>query len=174
MTKCVSNTVKYFLLNLIFRLNNFLCLFLRLWKLFFIYLLVLVKRYFVNLHCYGRHHIRRFCFSYKIIKRIYIYPAVRHNICGNVFSACRLIEGNYRCVLYARISSYNLFNLRKLYSKAPYFNLSVFSADYLNIAVCKVSYNISRMIHSFIALCIIINIFRINLGGFFRLIQVTS
>ena len=30
------------------------------------------------------------------------------------------------------------------------------------------------MIHSFIALCIIINIFRINLGGFFRLIQVTS
>ena len=143
MTKCICNTIKYFLLNLIFRLNNFFRLFLRLWKFLFIDLLVLIERYFINLHCNSRNHIRWLCFFYKVIKGIYINLAVRYNVCSDILSTCWFIKRNYCCIFYAFISSYDFFNLRKLYSKTSDFNLSIFSAYYLNISVRKISCNIS-------------------------------
>ena len=70
------------------------------------------------------------------------------------------------------VSPDDLFHFGKLDPEAPDLNLGILSADDLDISVRKISGNITGMIQHFIAFRIIINVLRIYLCRFLRLIEI--
>ena len=106
----------------------------------FVHLLVLVERDSINLHRYGRHHIRRLLIHDKRIKRTYINLPVADNICCyELASAIGIIKRLHRSILDAVKLTDHRFHLLKFDAETADLHLTVLTPDELYRTVLTVT-----------------------------------
>ena len=116
-----------------FYLNSFL-LWLR--QCLFVHLLVLVEGNGINLHCYGRHHIRWFLVEDEVVQSLDVYLLIADDVGGNEFSISSfLVICLYRSILDAREFTDNSFHFFQLNAKATNLHLSILASNELDITV---------------------------------------
>ena len=115
----------------------------------FVHLLVLVQRDDIDLHRCSRHHVRRLAFADEGIEGRHVDRRVADNIGGDELTSVGVVEGLNGRVLDAFELTNDGFDLFELDTETAYLDLSVTSADKLNIAVRQVTDYIAGAVAAF-------------------------
>ena len=138
-------------------------------------LLILIERNSVDLHGSRRHHVRRFAVTDERIEYGRVNLDITDHVCRNELAAVRVIEGLHGSVLDTRELANDRFNLLEFDTETANLDLSVTSADELNISVRQITNYISGSIPSGCWLLAISRWpFYVDLCGPFGLVEVSA
>ena len=114
-----------------------------------VHLLVLVERYLGYLHRCGRHHVRRLAVEDEIIECLDVNLFVCHDVCGNVFSASRIVECLNCGILDAVELSDDSLDLLQLDAETAYLDLTVLASNEFDVAVFAITHDVTGTIDAF-------------------------
>ena len=109
-------------------------------------LLILVQRNGFYLHRCSRHHIRRLLIHDEAVQCLDVYLFIGHDVCGNVFSASRIVESLNGSILDARELSDYSFHFLKLNAETANLYLTVFAAYEFDITIVAIAHDIASTI----------------------------
>ena len=145
-----------------------------LWQGFLVHLLVLVQRDGINLHGYGRHHIRWLLVEDKAVQCLDVHLFIADDVCSNEFSSTLFVKGLHGSVLDARELAYDCFHFFQLDTETANLYLTVATSYELDVTRREVAHDISRTINARILVVVGERILDIHFCCLFRTVQVTS
>ena len=118
------------------------------WQGAFVYFLIRVERNSVNLHCYRRHHIRRFAVTDKGVEFVDIDLLVADDIGSDELTTVGIVESLHGSIFDTRELADDGFHLFEFDTEPADLHLSVASADELDVSVLAVVNDIASLIAS--------------------------
>ena len=108
----------------------------RLWQCLLVHLLILVQWNLLNLHRYGRHHIRRFLIKDEVVQCLNVYLLVADDIGSNELTGTFTfhVEGLHRSILDAWELTDDGLYFFQLDAETTNLHLSVAAAYKLDVA----------------------------------------
>ena len=134
----------------------------------------MVERDAVDLHCDRRNHIGGLVALDELAHRFNIDRLVGNDIRGYIFAAARLVKRLYGGVLYSRELADNALDLAELDAEAADLDLTVVSADKVNISVAHNAHDIAGTVGGHVALFIRERIGYKHLRVLFGAVEVAS
>ena len=136
--------------------------------------MVLVERDTVDLHRDRGNHIGRLVLLDELAHRFNIDRLVRYYIRGDIFAAAGLVKRLYGGVFYSGELADNALDLAELDAEAADLDLTVVSADKVDISVAHNANYIARAVGVLVALFIGERVFNKHLGVLFGAVEVAS
>ena len=109
-------------------------------------LLVLVQWNLLNLHRYGRHHVRWFLVEDEVVHSLNVHLLIADDVGCNELTAVLIVKGLYGSVLDARELANDGLYLLKFDAETANLHLTISAAYKLDIARWQVAYNIASAI----------------------------
>ncbi len=131
------------------------------WESALIHLHIRSKRYLLDLHGGGGHHIGRLALTDKAMQRHDVHRFVRHHIGVDAFPSRRIITSNNCGIPDVGICPDNALHLRKLNAEAADLHLHVPAADKLDIAVIQKTDDVAGSVTACVAAA---GVFLIGIG----------
>ena len=122
-------------------------LLLRLWKSLFVHFLILIQRYLVNLHCYGRNHVGRLLVEDIVVQGLNINLLIANDICCNELTTALLVESLHRSILNTRELTNHRFHLLQFDTEATNLYLSVTTSYKRDVAIGQIAHDIACTIN---------------------------
>ena len=143
-------------------------------KGFLVHLLVLVERDALNLHCHGRHHVRRFLVQDEAVQSFDVNLLISHDIGCDELTTALFVEGLHRCILDAGELKDDTFHLFQLDAEATDLHLTVLASHKLDVAVGEVAHDVASAVDVRVFLTGIEGVVDINLGHFLGTVEVAA
>ena len=136
--------------------------------------LILVERNSVNLHRGGRNHIRRLALFDEGIQGLNIHLFVADDIRCDILASIGVVEGLNRSIFDAREVADNGLHLFEFDAETANLDLSVTTADELDVAVRQVAHDVTRAVDAGIFGLVGKRIGNIRLGGLLGTVEVAA
>ena len=164
------------LLNLVGRLHIFVVISLddRRRQCLAVHFLVLIQRNRVNLHRGRRNHVGRFLLADEGVEFLDVHLLVADDICGNVLATVLIVKGLHGDILDTWELANHGLHFFQLDTEATDFHLTVLATHKLNVAIGKVTHDVTGAIHTIMFRVIAERILQVGFGGLFGTVQVAT